>query len=60
MAAGSNGIYELAGAISASEEAIEKDVCLKKKETKNWGGKKAKDKYPSRKKLSICHFELAV
>lgn len=32
MAAGSNGIYELAGAISASEEAIEKDVCLKKKQ----------------------------
>lgn len=30
MAAGSSGIYELAGAISASEEAIEKDVCLKK------------------------------
>jgi len=27
MAAGSNGIYELAGAISASEEAIEEDVC---------------------------------
>lgn len=35
MAAGSSGIYELAGAISASEEAIEKDVCLKKK---CWGG----------------------
>lgn len=34
MAAGNNGIYELAGAISGSEEAIEKDVCLKKKK---WG-----------------------
>lgn len=35
MAAGSNGIYELAGgAISAGEEAIEKDVCKKKKKTK--------------------------
>lgn len=52
MAAGSSGIYELAGAISASEEAIEKDVCLKKSVE---GGEKAKDKYPTRKKLSICH-----
>lgn len=35
MAAGSNGIYELAGgAISAGEEAIEKDVCKKKKKKK--------------------------
>lgn len=52
MAAGSSGIYELAGAISASEEAIEKDVCLKKSVE---GREKAKDKYPTRKKLSICH-----
>lgn len=54
MAAGSNGIYELAGgAISAGEEAIEKDVCKKKEKKKNkpqkppkiWeGGEKAKDK----------------
>lgn len=27
MAAGSSGIYELAGAIDDTEEAIEKDVC---------------------------------
>lgn len=59
MAAGSSGIYELAGAISASEEAIEKDVCLKKSVEAGGEGKREISNQKKVVNMSHRHFKLA-